>query len=82
MASWLGFNRPYAATAFRTTDGAAAVLLALYCRLLKKNLNASRPSEHPGGIIGCKDNRAPIEVTLCQQYNAGACFSVAQFSFK
>ena len=28
-----------------------------------KNLDTSRPSEHPGGIIGCKDKRAPMIVT-------------------
>ena len=48
---------------------------------LIKNLDTSRPSEHPGGIIGCKDKRAPVIVTSGQQYHVGACFSVVQFIF-
>ena len=77
----MGFTRPLTAAAFRTTD--AAAVLALYCRFLKKHLDASRPSEHPGGIIvGCKDKRALLVVTLGQQYRVGACFSVTQFIFK
>ena len=56
---FLDFNRPLtAAGAFRTTDVAA--VLALYCIFFKKNLNASRPSEHPGEIIFCKDKRVPM----------------------
>ena len=31
---------------------AVAVHDVLYCRFLKKKLNTSRHSEHPGGIIG------------------------------
>ena len=72
---FLGFNRPLTAAAFHTTD---ADLLDLRCTVdSKKNLTTSRPSEHPGGIIGCKDKRALMVVTLGQQYHVGACFSVA-----
>ena len=71
----LQYNRPLTAAAFRTTD--AAAVLALYCRFLKKNLNASRPSEHPSGIIGCEDKRAPMVVL--HWVNS---LIVARFSFK
>ena len=37
-------------------------------------MNTSRPSEHTGGIINCEDKRAPIVVTLGQQYHVGAFF--------
>ena len=37
--------------------------------------------QYNGGIIGCKDERAPMVVTLGQQYHVGACFSVAQLIF-
>ena len=51
----------------------AVAVLVLYCtgRFLKKNPNTSRPSEHPGGMIGCKDTRAPMVVTcvcICMYY--------------
>ena len=48
---------------------AAAAVLLLYCRFLKKKTDLSRPSEHPGGITGCKEKRAPMVliVTLGQQ---------------
>ena len=49
----------------------AVAVHVLYCRFLKeKNEHASsRPLEHPGGIICCKDKRAPMVliVTLGQQ---------------
>ena len=34
----------------------AVAVHVLYCRFLL----SSRPLEHPGGIIGCKDKRAPM----------------------
>ena len=38
--------------------------------------------EHPGGIIGCKEKRAPmVLIVTLGQYHVGACFSVAQFIF-
>ena len=48
---------------------------------LTEHLNTSRPSEHPGGLMGCKDKRAPMVATLGQQYHVGTCFSVVQFIF-
>ena len=43
-------------------------------RFCTKKLNISRSSEHPGGVIGCEDKRAPMVVTLGQQYHVGAFF--------
>ena len=55
----------------------AAAVLVLYGRFLKKNLNPPGCSGLDV-IIGSEDKRAPLVVTLCQQYHVGACFSVAQ----
>ena len=46
----------------------AAAVLVLYCRFLKKNLNPPGCSGLDV-IIGCKDKRAPMVVTLGQQYH-------------
>ena len=47
---------------------------------------SSRPPEHPGGIIGCKDKKKGPDgidsnIGSTVQYHVGACFSVAQFIF-
>ena len=42
------------------------------------NVYSSVYAIHPGEIIGCKYKRAPMVVSLGQQYHVGACFSVAQ----
>ena len=55
---FLGFNRPL----LLLLHFVLLTLLLYYLRctiyssrFLKKNMNASKLSEHPGGIIGCKD---------------------------
>ena len=49
-------------------------MYVLHCRFLKNELNTSRSSEYPGGIIGCEYKRAPLVVTLGQHYHVGAFF--------
>ena len=79
MASWSLIDHSLLLHFVLLTDAAAVIVL--YCKFSKKKSEHIRPSEHPDGIIGCKDKRAPMVVTLGQQYHVGACFSVVQFIF-
>ena len=64
-------------------------LLVLYHtsrRFKKKRMNtSSRHLEHPGGIIGCKDKRAPMVLIVALGHQcsimSGQFFTVAQFIF-